>query len=156
MNETKLSPNVQEAKDIVANLATSIGVVENWSTSKAESTINGLFDDWEKLCKETESAKSRIFCEQCEEILQRCTSFQNTIAAKSDSFKAEVELELKDILDKVGDDNETIKSLLEQIIGPGWNDLVRPRLLFLYKASVELETSIRNMIEFAMSTQKLN
>ena len=151
MSETELLPNVKKARDIVANLAKSIGVVQDWSTKEAESTINSLFDDWKKLCQKTESAKSRLFCKQCEKILQRCTSFQNTIAAKSDSFRAELKLELKDIFDKVGDDNKTIKSLLEQVISPGWNDLVRPRLLFLYKTSVELEKSIRDTVKFAMS-----
>ena len=74
-------------------------------------------DDWEKLCKKTESAKSRTFCEQCERILQRCTSFQNTIAAKNVSFTDKVNIDLVDIFDKVGNDNETIKTLLEQVIG---------------------------------------
>jgi len=151
MNETELSPNVKKAKDMVADLAKSIGVVENWSTDEAESTINSLLNDWKKLVEKTESAKSRIFCNQCEKILQGCVSFQNTIAAKSDSFKAKLKIELKDIFNMVGDDNETIKGLLEEVIGPGWNDIVQPRLLLLYEISVELETNIRDTIKFAMS-----
>lgn len=151
MSETELSPKVKEAKEIVANLVKSIGIIEDWSTNEAEIIIHGLFDDWEKLCHETESARSRLFCGKSEEILQRCISFQNSIAAKSDAFKAELKLELKDIVNLVGDDNETINSLLEEVIVQGWNDLVRPRLLFLYQVSVDIETSIRNVIEFAMS-----
>jgi len=150
MNETTLSPDVMEAKNMVANIVESIGRIDEWLHKEANEKIHELFGKWGKLCAETESAKSRKFCGECEEILKECASFRNDIAAKSEAFTNMVEIDLEDINDKAGD-NEAIKILLSHAIGELWNKAEVPRLLFLFDKSAELETSIRDMIKYAMS-----
>jgi len=150
MNETNLSPDVMEAKNMVANIVKSIGEIDEWLHNGAEEEINRLVDKWGKLCTKTESAKSRKFCAECEGILQKCVSFQNEITAKSESFTNSTEIDIMDIRDKAGD-NEAIKILLSHAIDELWNKADHPRLLFLYDKSVELETGIRDMVENAMS-----
>ena len=150
MNEPTFPPDVIEAKNMVAAIVESIGKIDEWLHGEADEKIHELFGKWGKLCAETESAKSRKFCGACEEILKECISFRNDIVAKSQAFTNTVEIDLEDINDKAGD-NEAIKILLSHAIGELWNKAELPRLLFLFDKSAELETSIRDMIKYAMS-----
>jgi len=150
MNNTNFSSDVNEAKDMVADIIKSIDEINKWSSDKAEKQINGLLDKWKSLCENTTSAKSRKFCNKCEQILQECTAFQNEIAAKNESFKETVQDQLP-VISELAGDNEVIKSLLDQVIGQLWNEVERPRLLFLYDKSAELETSIWDMVKLAMT-----
>jgi len=150
MNNTNFSSDVNEAKDMVADIIKSIDEINKWSSNEAEKQINLLLDNWKLLCENTASAKSREFCDKCEQILLECTAFQNEIAAKNESFKETVQDQLP-VISTLAGDNEVIKSLLDQVIGQLWNEIERPRLLFLYDKSVELETSIQGMVELAMT-----
>lgn len=150
MNNTNFSSDVNEAKDMVADIIKSIDEINKWSSNEAEKQINLLLDNWKLLCENTASAKSREFCDKCEQILLECTAFQNEIAAKNESFKETVQDQVP-VISALAGDNEVIKNLLNQVIGQLWNEIERPRLLFLYDKSVELETSIHGMVELAMT-----
>jgi len=150
MNNTNFSSDVNEAKDMVADIIKSIDEINKWSSNEAEEQINLLLDNWKLLCENTASAKSREFCDKCEQILLECTAFQNEIAAKNESLKETVQDQVP-VISALAGDNKVIKSLLDQVIGQLWNEIERPRLLFLYDKSVELETSIQGMVELAMT-----
>lgn len=150
MNNTNFSSDVNEAKGMVADIIKSIDEINKWSSNEAEKQINLLLDNWKLLCENTASAKSREFCDKCEQILLECTAFQNEIAAKNESFKETVQDQVP-VISALAGDNEVIKNLLNQVIGQLWNEIERPRLLFLYDKSVELETSIHGMVELAMT-----
>lgn len=150
MNDTNFSSDVNEAKDMVADIIKSIDEINKWSSNEAEEQINILLDNWKSLCENTASAKSREFCGKCEQILLGCTAFQNEIVAKTESFKETVQDQIP-VISALAGDSEVIKNLLDQVIGQLWNEIERPRLLFLYDKSVELETSIQGMVELAMT-----
>ena len=150
MNSTDFSPDVNEAKNMVADIIKSIDEINKWSLNEAEKQINLLLDKWKSLCENTASAKSVEFCNKCEQILLECTAFQNEIIAKTESFRETVQDQLP-VISALAGDNEVIKGLLDQVIGQLWNDIERPRLLFLYDKSAELETSIQDMIELAIT-----
>ena len=150
MNETELSPDVNKAKDMVAGIVKSIEAIDTWSSTEAEKKISALLDRWKELCAKTESAKSRIFYHKCEEILKECISLRNEIAAKNESFKNTVEDQLP-VFSVLAGDNEAVKDLMGQVINQLWNEVERPGLLFLYDKSAELETSVLDMMKFAMT-----
>lgn len=142
-------PKTKKAWEILAEITDLLDKVNDWADTKADATINKLADKWQKLCLQTSSARSREFCNQCEKILEECDSFRTDIVSETRKFTKKVQNRLLSINELAGDNKET-QSLLKQILEI-WNKVEQPRLVFLYEKTVELESRIRDMVEFAMA-----
>jgi len=148
MSETKLSPEIKEAWDILAEINDSIAEIDNWLNVVANNTINGIIDKWQGLCSATQNAKSQQFCEMCRKILNEIDSFQQELVDKARLF-AETSKDRLEMVSELARDNEQTKNLQKEILDM-WNHVQQPMIAMFFEKSRQMEESIHGMVEFAM------
>ena len=148
METTNMSDEVKEAWDILAEINDLLGEISQWASSEADTAITELHSKWQELCSNTETARSKKFIDGCEKLLKECDSFRAKVVEKSQSFAENAKDKVSMISELAGDSKET-KSLLEEVLKL-WNEVEQPRLMFLYNNTAELESSIMEMMEFAV------
>ena len=80
--------------------------------------------------------------------MAECESFRADIVEKSQLAVENTKDKASQIIELTGGCKE-IKSLMEEIL-KRWNEIEQPRLVFLYEKTTELESSIMEMMEFAV------
>jgi len=148
MEIANMPDEVKEAWDILAEINDLLAGISQWSGNEADVVIKQLYGKWQKLCSETETARSGEFLKQCEAILAECDSFREKIVQQSQAFTGNTKDKLS-LITKVIEDSKETKSLLGEILKL-WNEIEQPRLVFLHGKTAELESSIMEMMEFAV------
>jgi len=148
MGTTNVPDEIKEAWDILAEINDLLGEISQWAGSEADATITKLHSKWHELCSNTETARSKKFIDECTNLLAECDSFRAEVVEKSQSFVANSKDKVSMIAELAGASKET-RSLLEEILKL-WNEVEQPRLVFLYNNTAELESSIMEMMEFAV------
>lgn len=148
METANMPDEVKEAWDILAEINDLLAGISQWSGNEADVAIKQLHGKWQKLCSETETARSGEFLKQCEAILAECDSFREKIVQQSQAF-AENTKDKISLITKVIEDSKETKSLLEEILKL-WNEIEQPRLVFLHEKTAELASGIMDMMEFAV------
>lgn len=141
----KDSKDILEARHMATEIFRHMEEIGNWSRGDADRKAHRLFDRWKKLCSETKTAKSKKFVAGCQKMLDECNSFHDELISKLESFTGKMKENLKKINEKAGNDEATsiyVKGTLKI-----WNGAEKPRLLFLYDKTDELESNIIYMME---------
>ena len=153
MNSKNDKETRKKSWETLAQISDYLDDIYKWSFNEAHDTLGNLYEKWKNLCSQTASAKSRKFCQQCEQILAECDSFRRDIVRRSQHFADISRDRIPVIIEQAGDDKETV-SLLKEFMEL-WNTKVQPHLVSLYEKSEEFEDRIRNMIEFAMQPAEI-
>ena len=148
MGTTNMSYDVRKAQKKLAEITDLLGKLSYWTDDEAEVMVKKLYDDWRELCRTTNSATEDGFEFQCNEILGRCKIFRMSLVKKGQGFSKKVMVRLRSIPKSAGD-NKEINSLTSGILKL-WNEVEQPRLVFIYEKTEELESRIRDMMEFAV------
>lgn len=148
MDTTNMTPEIREAWGILAEINDLLSGISLWVGNEADVIIKELHDKWQKLCSKTKTARSKEFLDQCRRLLAECESFRVEIVEKSQSAVENTKDKASQIVELTGGCKET-KALMEEIL-KCWNEIEQPRLVLLYEKTAELESSIMEMMEFAV------
>lgn len=148
METTNISIENKQAMERIAEINDLFGEIYRWSVNDADATIKQLYADWQTLLSIKENAISKNNINKCSKLIERCISFRENVVEKRQYFSKNVIDKIPSII-KLAEDNKDIKSLLEDVVGL-WNNFGQPQLEILFDKAVELETSIRGIMEIVM------
>ena len=148
MDTTNMPSEIKEAWKISAEINDLLGEVIQWASNEADAAITKLHGKWQELCSNTETARSKKFCDECMKILAECESFRAKVVEKSQFF-AENTKDKVSIIKEMTRDNKETKSLLKDILKL-WNVVEQPQLVLLFEKTAALESSIMDMVEFGI------
>lgn len=148
MDTTNMPDKIKEARKILAEINDLLDEIGQWVNNIAYGIITELNGKWQNLCSKTKTARSKKFIDESTKLLKECDFFRVDIVKKSESFAEHTRDKVSLIAELAGDSKE-IKSALEENIKL-WNDVVQPQLDLFYEKTAELESSIMNMMEFAV------
>jgi len=144
MSAEKLTSEILEANQILAEINDQLATTVLWATHNAPSALRKLQNKWKKACGE-DSTQSPEFQKQCEDLLADSEFLQTHIVEQAQYFTHTAEDRLSDLEKAAGKDKNTeenIKKAFEQ-----WNGIVNPQLIYLYEKSEQLEKSILDMMQ---------
>ena len=143
-----MSPEIKQAWGLLADITDLLGEVNQWTNDKAYVATKALYGKWYELCSKTKTARSKKFIDQCTKLLDECGSFCAEIVKKAKSVAVYIKNKISLIVELAGDSKET-KSLLKETLKL-WNKIEQPQLVFFFEKTTELQSSIMDMMEFAV------
>ena len=150
MSTQDIKPEVLEGRDALEDVQFCLEDTANWCSNNAHKALTELHNEWQKLCNTAKPEDLESFRQQCEDILKNCEVFYNEILKKAQTIKDLADNRFPVISTYAGDDPGT-KAFMAQIQNLHEN-IVHPKLLFLFEKMQELESSIRDMIEFSLKS----
>jgi hypothetical protein len=146
MGAEKLTSEILEANQILAEINDQLATTVLWATQNAPNALRKLQNKWEEACSHADSPQLPEFLDQCEGLRADSECLQNHIVEQAQYFTHTAEDRLSDLKKAAGKDKNTeenIKKAFEQ-----WNGIVKPQLIYLYGKSELLEKSILDMMQF--------
>jgi len=133
---------VAEARNLLADMTEMLEQISAWCERKALPALDGLYNRWKSTCSEATSAGSPTFHQQCNDILQDCTVFQDMIHEKIQCFTKSAD-RYAQMSRALSADLTDLQAIADQL-KTQWNEIQQPQLASLYDKLEQLETDVRN------------
>ena len=146
MSAEKLTSELAEAREMLAEINEQLEKISHWSTDNAAGALGKLQDKWEKACLDAVSTQSPEFQGRCEDLLADSEVLQTHIVEQAQYFTNTAEDRLSALELLAGNDKD-MQDLTKQVF-ERWNGTVKPQLTCLYEKSEQLEKSILDMMQF--------
>jgi len=148
MSMTNMPSEIRKAWGVLAEINDLLGDVIQWAGDDAVAAVNKLYDRWQNLCEEADSARSVLFYNRCKGILRECESFCDDVISKGQFFKNNAKDKISLIAQLAGDHKET-RHLLEGFLEL-WNNVIQPQLVLLLANATTLMTCVMDIMDIAI------